>query len=92
MKPDKSSAPIYLFAIQVAGQIGCVLVLIAGGSVLVGLLLDRVLQTKTLFVFIFLLGSIPVSLWAIYRYALYQSKRLQASQKEDTISDDKLER
>ncbi|HEX2905569.1 MAG TPA: AtpZ/AtpI family protein [Phototrophicaceae bacterium] len=90
MKSDKNPAPVYLFAAEVAAQIGCALVVVVGGAVLLGLLLDQVFHTKTLFIFVLLLGSIPLSLWAIYRYTQYQSKRLQglAQQKENTISDD----
>lgn len=91
MKPEKNPASVYLFAAGVAGQVGCVLVIIAGGSVVAGLLLDRLLGTRTLFTFLLLLGSIPLNLWAIYRYTLYQTKRLQASQKEENIRDEFLE-
>jgi F0F1-type ATP synthase assembly protein I len=89
MKPEKNVAATYLFAAGVAGQIGCILTLIVGGAVILGLLLDRVLGTKSLFIFLLLLGSIPLNLWAIYRFTLYQTKRLHASsQKEDKLSDD----
>jgi len=88
MKPSKKVAPVYLFAVGVAGQMGCVLVVIVGGGVLLGLLLDQVLGTRPLFIFLLLLASIPLNLWAIYRYTLYQTNRLQASQKEDKVSDD----
>jgi len=88
MKPSKKVAPIYLFAVGVAGQIGCLLIVIVGGAVLFGLFLDQALNTRPLFIFLLLLASIPLNLWAIYRYTLYQTNRLQASQKEDNISDD----
>ena len=88
MKPPKKVAPTYLFAVGVAGQIGCLLIVIAGGAVLLGLFLDQVLNTRPLFIFLLLLASIPLNLWAIYRYTLYKTNQLQASQKEDNISDD----
>lgn len=88
MKNGRNVAPTYLFAVGVAGQMGCVLVVIVGGGVLLGLLLDQVLGTRPLFIFLLLLASIPLNLWAIYRYTLYQTNRLQASQKEDNVSDD----
>jgi F0F1-type ATP synthase assembly protein I len=89
MKSDKNTGATYLLAIGVAGQIGCILTLIVGGAVVLGLLLDRLLGTKTLFIFLLLLASIPLNLWTIYRFTLYQAKRLQASsQKEDKVSDD----
>jgi F0F1-type ATP synthase assembly protein I len=88
MKLGKDPATVYLFAAGVAGQVGCLLTVIVGGSVLLGLFLDNVLGTGRLFIFLLLVISIPLNLWAIYRYTLYQSKRLQAAsqKKEDSIS------
>jgi F0F1-type ATP synthase assembly protein I len=90
MKPDRNPASLYVFATGVAGQVGCFLTVIAGGSVLLGILLDQLLRTEHLFLFLFLIASIPLNLWAIYRYTLYQSKRLQATpqNKEDSTSED----
>lgn len=93
MKPEQnSSSTVYLFAAQVAAQIGCLLILTVGGGVVLGLLLDKLLGTKSLFIFLFLLGSIPLNLWAVYRYTLYKTRNLKtSSRKEGTISDDELE-
>lgn len=89
MKPDNNPVPFYLTAAGAAGEVGCLLVFSAGGSVVLGLLLDQLLGTKPLFIFLLLLASIPLNLWMIYRYTLYKSRRLQASpKKEDTVSDD----
>jgi hypothetical protein len=88
MKSDKDPASVYLFAAGVAGQVGCLLTIIVGGAVLLGLGLDRLLGTGRLFIFLLLVASIPLNLWAIYRYTLFQSRRLQATsqKKEDSIS------
>jgi F0F1-type ATP synthase assembly protein I len=90
MKPEHNSpVPFYLTAAGAAGEVGCLLVASAGGSVVLGLGLDQLLGTKPLFIFLLLLASIPLNLWMIYRYTLYKSRRLQASsKKEDTVSDD----
>jgi F0F1-type ATP synthase assembly protein I len=88
MKPVKEAAPVYMFAAGVAAQVGCLLVVILAGGIVLGLLLDQLLGTKPLFIFLILLASIPLNLWAIYRYTIYQTKRLQASHKEDNIRDD----
>ena len=91
MNNDKNPASAYLFAANVAAQIGCLLILTVGGAVLLGLLLDQLLGTKRIILFLLLVGSIPLNLWLIYRYTLYQSKRLQASitqKKEESIRDD----
>jgi F0F1-type ATP synthase assembly protein I len=90
MKPNENPASAYVFAAGVAAQVGCLLIGIVGGAVLLGLFLDRLFGTKTLFIFLLLIASIPLTLWAIYKYTLYQSKRLQVPvpTKEDNISDD----
>jgi hypothetical protein len=91
MKPGNNPVPFYLTAASAAGEVGCLLVISAGGSVVLGLLIDRLLGTNHLFLFLCLLGSIPLNLWVIYRYTLYKSRRLQASspkKEEDTASDD----
>ncbi|HVU11593.1 MAG TPA: hypothetical protein VHD90_09955 [Phototrophicaceae bacterium] len=89
MKPEGNPVPFYLTAAGAAGEVGCLITLSAGGSVVLGLLVDRLLGTNHLFLFLFLLGSIPLNLWLIYRYTVYKSRRLQAaSKKEDTASDD----
>jgi F0F1-type ATP synthase assembly protein I len=91
MKPDNNPVPVYLTATGAAAEVGCLIIASAGGAVLLGLLLDQVLETKHLFLFLLLLASIPLNLWMIYRYILYKSRRLQASSrtlKEDSSSDD----
>lgn len=95
MNENKNPGTAYLFAANVAAQIGCLLIISVGGAVIIGLLLDQALGTKHIILFLALIASIPLNLWAIYRYTLYQSKRLQASstqKKEESISDDQLER
>ena len=85
MKPDNDTNAIVLLAVKVIAQMGALLVLIIGGAVLLGLLLDELLGTKPAFIFILLLGSIPLTLWLIYRYSLHQSKQILSAQKEDNI-------
>lgn len=79
-----------MLATKVAGQVGCMLILIAGGAVVGGILLDRALGTKPLFLFVLLLVSIPVNIWATYRYVQRQTRQIKAStqQKEDNLADD----
>ena len=93
MKPDDNPFVVYTYAAGIAGQVGCFLTLIIGGSVVAGVLLDQLLGTRPLFIFLFLLGSIPLNLWAVYQYTRYKTKSLQAAtrQKEDDISDNQLE-
>ena len=82
-EPGADRAPVLLLGAKVIAQVGALLVLIAGGAVLLGLALDEALGTKPLFIFVLLLGSIPLSLWAIYRYSQYQARLILAAQKEE---------
>ena len=50
MKPENNPVPFYLTAAGAAGEVGCLLVLSAGGSVVLGLLFDQLLGTKPLFI------------------------------------------
>jgi F0F1-type ATP synthase assembly protein I len=85
MKPDNDTNAVVLLAVKVIAQLGAFMVFVIGGAVLLGLLLDQLLGTKPIFIFTLLLGSIPVTLWIIYRYSLRQSKHILSSQKEDDI-------
>ena len=91
MKPDNNPVPVYFTAAGAAVEVGCLIIASVGGGVLLGLLLDQILGTKHLFLFLLLLASIPLNLWMIYRYIVYKSRRLQASsrtQKEVSSNDD----
>ena len=85
MEPNNDPASVVLLAVKVIAQMGALLVLIVGGAVLLGLLLDQLFGTKPVFIFVLMLASIPLSLWTIYRYSFYQSRQLLSSQKEDNI-------
>lgn len=86
--PDNNQLSFYVVAAGVAGQVGCMLVLVIGVALGLGLFLDQALGTKPILLLLLLLGSIPLNLWLIYRYILYRARRLQATmtQKEDTTS------
>jgi F0F1-type ATP synthase assembly protein I len=85
IKSDNDTNAVVLLAVKVIAQMGALLVAIIGGAVLLGILLDQLLGTKPIFIFTLLLGSIPLTLWIIYRYSLRQSKQILSSQKEDDI-------
>jgi len=55
---------------SVVSQVGCVTIAVVLGALLVGLGLDRFFETRPLFTILFLLGSIPLSLYLLVRIAL----------------------
>ena len=59
-----------LAAAGLAGQIGCVVPVIILGSVLAGLWLDKTFDTDKTITLIFVLGSLPVSIYLTFRLAM----------------------
>lgn len=89
MKPDNNPLSTYGLVAGVVGQVGCLLLLIILGTLLLGLALDEALGTRPTFLFIMLLVSVPLSTAAIFLYTRYKAKQLQvtASKKEEDISE-----
>ena len=77
MKPDQRPINYATFMATVMSQVGCVVVLLIGLAMGAGLLLDRFLDTDRLFTVIFLLGSVPVTLYIIMRLSLNAAARAQ---------------
>jgi F0F1-type ATP synthase assembly protein I len=71
----------------VVGQVGCATVLIIALAFGAGFLLDRFLDTRPLFTIIFLIGSVPVTLYTIVRLTMYAVARTQQSSdlEEETL-------
>ena len=68
---------------------GCLVLLVILGTLLLGLALDEALGTRPTFILVMLLVSVPINLAAIYFYTRYKAKQLQgaARQKEEDISE-----
>ncbi len=64
-------------------QVGCVTVVIVVGALLVGLWLDSLFKARPLFTLVFLLASIPVSVYALVRVALSTAAQFQAETKNE---------
>ena len=89
MKPDNNPLATYGLVAGVVGQVGCLVLLVILGTLLLGLALDEALGTRSTFVLIMLLVSVPINLALIYFYTRYKAKQLQgtARQKEEDISE-----
>lgn len=61
----------------IIGQVGCVTVILIGLALGAGLLLDRVLDTRPIFTILFLVGSVPVTLYVTVRVSLTAASRAQ---------------
>lgn len=73
---------------SVMSQVGCVTVVIVIGALLLGLWADSQFNTKPLFTIVFLLGSIPVSLYSLVRVALSTAAQFQAETKNEGKKED----
>ena len=89
MKPDNNPLTTYGLVAGVVGQVGCMILLVILGTLLLGLALDEAFGTRPTFLFIMLLASIPISTAAIFFYTRYKAKQLHGStrKKEEDISE-----
>ena len=67
----------------VMSQVGCVTVVIVVGALLAGLWLDSQFNTRPVLTVLFLIGSIPVSLYSLVRIALSTAAQFQADIKPE---------
>ena len=51
----------------VAGQVGCITLVIIFGSLIAGLWLDRSFATKPLFTILLMIASMPITLYLMFR-------------------------
>ncbi|MFO7541087.1 MAG: hypothetical protein R6X32_23850 [Chloroflexota bacterium] len=61
----------------IIGQIGCLTVIIITLALITGLYLDRFLDTGRLFTLLFVVGSVPVTLYVTVRVSLTAVTKLQ---------------
>jgi F0F1-type ATP synthase assembly protein I len=66
----KAAQASFTLAFKVIAQVGVLTLAVIVAAVLGGVLLDRVLGTRPLFIVLFLLVSFPALLYIIYRVAL----------------------
>lgn len=70
------------------GQIGCVTVLIIVLALGAGIFIDRYFETGNLFTFLFVVGSVPVTLYATVRLSLTAVSRMNAQNNAQKMEDD----
>jgi len=71
-QPDGQGKDRFQYALNltlagVAGQVGCLTLLVVFAALFVGLWLDKSLGTKPVFTVVLLLGSVPVTLFLMFR-------------------------
>jgi F0F1-type ATP synthase assembly protein I len=79
--PQKSSNyAINLSLAGFAGTVGVVTLVIVVVALIAGLFLDRQLNTKPLFTILILLGSVPVTIYVMFRLAMGLISKIKPDQ------------
>jgi len=92
-QPEKQGKDRFQYAMNltlasIAGQVGCLTLVIILVALFAGLWLDRYLDTKPLFTIVILIGSVPVTLFLMFRVVKAATNRIKPVQntKSNTIS------
>jgi ABC-type transport system involved in cytochrome c biogenesis permease subunit len=89
-EPDKQGQDRYRYAINmtmasVAGQVGCLTLIIVFAALFAGLWLDRQFGTRPMFTLGLILGSVPISLYLMFRVVKSATERIVPPQKKAGI-------
>jgi len=89
MKRNNNPLSTYGLVAGVVGQVGCLVLLVILGTILLGLALDEALGTRPTFILVMLLVSVPMNLAVLFFYTRHKARQLQgaARQKEEDISE-----
>lgn len=77
MKQDPQDINQAAILAGVVGQVGCITVLMVALALAAGVFLDRFLDTRPVFTILFMVGSVPVTLYLIVRVSLTAVARAQ---------------
>ena len=89
MKPSNNPLSTYGLVAGVVGQVGCLVLLVILGTILLGLALDEALGTRPTFILVMLVISVPLNLAVLFLYTRHKARQLQsaASKKEEDIGE-----
>ena len=74
---DRQQYAYNLTLAAVASQVGCLTLVIIFGALIAGLWLDRSFATKPLFTILFMVASMPVTLYVMFRVVQGATKRIR---------------
>ena len=79
LKPERIAAEraLKITVAGVVGQVGCLTLAIIGAAIIAGLWLDSRLGTKPLLTLVLVLGSIPLTLFLMFRVVLSLAPKIQ---------------
>lgn len=76
----------------VVGQVGCITPVILVGALFAGLWLDRHFDTKPFFAILFIVGSGPISVIALYKIVKSATSRLKTTNHPAKLSEEEANR
>lgn len=87
--PDKDRAQraLNMALAGVVGQVGCLTLIVIAVALIAGLWLDNRFHTRPLFALILLLGSVPVTLYLMFRVVLAFAPRIEAYTAQATTAE-----
>jgi len=77
---DRLQYAMNLTLASIAGQVGCLTLAIIFLALFAGLWLDRYFDTKPLFTIVLLIGSVPVTLFLMFRLVRAATSRIKPVQ------------
>jgi len=83
-EPGRTQQALKMALVGVIGQVGCLTLLIILGALVAGLWLDGQFHTRPLFTLILVLGSVPVTLFVMFRLVLTVAPKLQTQSSQRT--------
>ena len=81
-KQDNVQYALNMGLAGLAGTVGVVTLVIVIVALVLGIFLDRQLNTKPLFTILILLGSMPITLYVMFRLALGAISKIRPAQPE----------
>jgi F0F1-type ATP synthase assembly protein I len=95
-QPEKQEKDRFQYAMNltlasIAGQVGCLTLIIIFVALFAGLWLDRYLDTKPLFTIVLLIGSVPVTLFLMFRVVKAATSRIKPIQNSEKTKNPNLE-
>jgi F0F1-type ATP synthase assembly protein I len=87
-QPEKKDKDRFQYAINltlasIAGQVGCLTLVIIFLALFAGLWLDRYFATRPLFTIVLLIGSVPVTLFLMFRVVRAATSRIKPIEKTE---------
>ncbi len=82
---DRFRYAMNLTLASIAGQVGCLTLVIIFLALFAGIWLDRYLGTKPLFIIVFLVSSVPVTLFLMFRVVRAATSHIKPVQDTKTI-------